>query len=97
MQVNGWQDVHDDPGRQQHLEVEGVDVTKVYSEADLAQGNELVFAASGVTKGELLDGVKFTSQGASVYSLCVRCPSGTIEKSKTLLRFRGHPVYETLF
>jgi fructose-1,6-bisphosphatase/sedoheptulose 1,7-bisphosphatase-like protein len=49
-----------------------------------------------VTKGELLDGVRFTSAGANVSSLCVRLPSGTMEKSETTLRFKEHPVYKTV-
>jgi len=43
-----------------------------------------------------LDGVRFTSAGANVSSLCVRLPSGTIEKSETTLRFKEHPVYRTV-
>jgi fructose-1,6-bisphosphatase II len=97
MMVNVWHDVKDDPGRLHRLRIDGVDASNVYSEEDLAKGNELVFAASGVTKGELLEGVTFTSQGASVHSLCVRFPSRTVERSTTLLRFKSHPVYETLF
>jgi fructose-1,6-bisphosphatase/sedoheptulose 1,7-bisphosphatase-like protein len=53
-----------------------------------------VFAASGVTKGELLDGVRFIRDGAIVNSICMRLPSGTMEKSETTLRFKGHPVYK---
>ena len=76
------------------LRTEGVDVDKTYCQDELAKGNELVFAASGVTKGELLDGVRFIPEGAIVNSLCMRLPSGTVEKSETTLRFRGHPVYK---
>jgi len=60
----------------------------------LAEGNELVFAASGVTKGELLDGVRFIPNGAIANSICMRLPSGTVEKSETTLRFKGHPIYK---
>jgi fructose-1,6-bisphosphatase II len=80
--------------RLDRLREEGVDVEKTYSEAELAKGNELVFAASGVTKGELLDGVRFIPNGAIVNSLCMRLPSGTVEKSETTLQFKGHPVYK---
>lgn len=96
MLVNVWKDKKDDENRLERLEAEGVDVGKTYSEMELAQGNELVFAASGVTKGELLDGVRFIPNGAIVNSLCVRLPSGTFEKSETTMRFKGHPVYERL-
>ena len=96
MLVNVWRDKKDDASRLDRLLDVGVDVDKTYNENELAKGNELVFAASGVTKGELLDGVRFTSGGATVSSLCVRLPSGTIEKSETTLRFKEHPVYRTV-
>jgi fructose-1,6-bisphosphatase II len=94
MLVKVWQGETDDPQRLERLKAAGVDVEKTYYEEELAKGNELVFAASGVTKGELLDGVRFIPDGAIVNSLCVRLPSGTFEKSETILRFKGHPVYK---
>lgn len=96
MLVNVWKDKKDDSSRMKRLEDEGVSVERTYCEKELAKGNHLVFAASGITKGELLDGVRFTSTGAVVNSLCVRLPSGTYEKSETTLRFKKHPVYESL-
>ncbi|HMK94057.1 MAG TPA: fructose-bisphosphatase class II [Candidatus Limnocylindrales bacterium] len=89
-----WRDKNDDPERLDRLKMAGVDVDKTYNQDELAKGNELVFAASGVTKGELLDGVRIVSGGAIVYSICMRLPSGTVEKSETTLRFKGHPVYK---
>ena len=89
-----WRDKKDDVNRLKRLKTESVDVDKIYNEKELAKGNELVFAASGVTKGELLDGVRFTPNGAIVNSICMRLPSGTIEKSETTLRFKEHPVYK---
>lgn len=94
MLVKVWRDKKDDPDRLDRLMRDGVDVDKTYNENELAKGNELVFAASGVTKGELLDGVRFIPDGAIVSSICMRLPSGTVEKSETTLRFKGHPVYK---
>jgi fructose-1,6-bisphosphatase II len=97
MLVKVWRDEKDDAKRLERLAVEGVDVDKTYCEDELAKGNELVFAASGVTKGELLDGVRFIPEGAVVNSICMRLPSGTVEKSETTLRFKGHPVYKKFY
>jgi len=94
MLVKVWKDKKDDSERLDRLKTEGVDVDKTYDEDELAKGKELVFAASGVTKGELLDGVRFIPDGAIVNSICMRLPSGTVEKSETILRFKGHPVYK---
>jgi fructose-1,6-bisphosphatase II len=93
MLVRVWRDEKDDAKRLDRLVKEGVDVDKIYGEDELAKGKELVFAASGVTKGELLDGVRFVPNGAIVNSICMRLPSGTIERSETTLRFKVHPVY----
>jgi len=96
MLVKVWKDKKDDPKRLDRLKAEGVNSDKTYCQDELAKGNELVFAASGVTKGELLDGVRFIPDGAIVNSLCMRLPSGTVEKSETTLRFKGHPVYKRI-
>jgi len=96
MLVKVWKDKSDDPNRLERLKVEGVDIEKTYNEDELARGNQLVFAASGVTKGELLDGVRFIPNGAIVNSICTRLPSGTFEKSETILLFKGHPIYGQL-
>lgn len=94
MLVKVWKDPKDDPNRLNRLKQAGVDVEKTYNQDELAKGNELVFAASGVTKGELLDGVRLIPNGAVVHSICMRLPSGTVERSETMLRFKGHPVYK---
>lgn len=94
MLVKVWKGKKNDPNRLKRLKVEGVDVDKTYAEKELAKGNELAFVASGVTKGELLEGVRFIPNGAIVNSICVRLPSGTVEKSETTLRFKGHPIYK---
>ncbi|MEM3596773.1 MAG: fructose-bisphosphatase class II [Candidatus Bathyarchaeia archaeon] len=94
MLVKVWRDKSDDPKRLERLVAEGVDPNKTYTQDELAKGNELVFCASGVTKGELLDGVRFIPNGAIVNSVCIRLPSGTVEKSETTLRFKEHPIYK---
>lgn len=93
MLVKVWRDKKDDSNRMERLKAAGVDINKTYTEDELAKGNEMIFAASGITKGEMLDGVRFTPNGAIVQSLCTRLPSGTIERSETILKFKGHPVY----
>jgi fructose-1,6-bisphosphatase II len=45
------------------------DEGRVYFTADLASGDNLVFAATGVTGGDLLDGVRFFGGGARTHSL----------------------------
>jgi fructose-1,6-bisphosphatase II len=45
------------------------DETRVYRTEDLASGDHLVFAATGVTAGDLLQGVRFFGGGARTHSL----------------------------
>lgn len=70
MLLKVWKDKKDDPNRPQRLDTEGVEIDKTYTENELARGNEVAFTVSGVTKGELLDGVRFIPNGAIVNSIC---------------------------
>jgi len=45
------------------------DLKRVYSTRDLAPGNDIVFAATGVTDGSLLKGVRFFGEGVRTQSL----------------------------
>ena len=45
------------------------DESRVYTTTDLAPGNTLVFSATGVTEGDLLNGVRFFAHGARTHSL----------------------------
>ncbi|HXX59061.1 MAG TPA: class II fructose-bisphosphatase, partial [Dehalococcoidales bacterium] len=56
----------------------GVDVDKVYCTRDLIDCDDVFFAATGVSSGELLQGVRYFSGGAHTQSLAMRCRSGTI-------------------
>ncbi|MEB3285034.1 MAG: class II fructose-bisphosphatase [Candidatus Sericytochromatia bacterium] len=47
----------------------GIDLDKVYSTVDLAPGKEILFAATGITDGEILKGVRFFGAGARTYSI----------------------------
>jgi len=50
-------------------EAMGVDFDRIYFTDDLAPGEHIVFAACGVTKGNLLDGVHFFGDGVRTSSL----------------------------
>ncbi len=45
------------------------DLKRIYSTADLAPGKEIIFAATGVTEGSLLKGVRFFGDGIRTQSL----------------------------
>ena len=56
----------------------GIDVDKVYTMHDLIDSDDVFFAATGVSSGDLLKGVRYFSGGAQTQSLAMRCRSGTI-------------------
>jgi fructose-1,6-bisphosphatase II len=56
----------------------GYDLDRVLSIDDLVRGEDVFFAATGVTDGELLRGVRFDSRGATTQSLSMRGKSGTV-------------------
>lgn len=55
-----------------------IDVNKVFRMEDLVKGDDAIFAATGVTDGELLKGVQFTGTYGSTHSIVLRAKSGTI-------------------
>jgi fructose-1,6-bisphosphatase II len=58
----------------------GYDLDKVLTTDDLVWGEDVFFAATGVSDGELLKGVRYWGTGASTQSLVMRSKSGTIRK-----------------
>lgn len=55
-----------------------IDVDRVLSCADLVHGENVFFAATGITDGELLRGVHYFGDGATTQSLVMRARSGTV-------------------
>jgi fructose-1,6-bisphosphatase II len=58
----------------------GYDLDEVLDKDRLVSGNDVFFAATGVTDGELLDGVRFTGPGATTESVSMRSRSGTVRR-----------------
>ena len=67
----------DDKEREQ-LKADGVDLEQVLHTEDLVRGNDVSFAATGITSGELVDGVQYFGWGARTSSVMMRSRSGTI-------------------
>lgn len=68
------------------------DINKVLKIDDLASGN-VMFVATGVTDGSLLEGVKFKSWGAQTHSIVMRSESGTIRNITADHHFDKKPRY----
>ena len=63
------------------------DETRVYRTEDLASGDNLVFAATGVTSGDLLEGVRFFGGGARTHSLVMAYQTKTVRFVDTVHMF----------
>lgn len=58
----------------------GYDFDKILTMDDLVSSEDVFFAATGITDGELLDGVKYSAHGARTHSLVVRGTTGTVRQ-----------------
>lgn len=58
----------------------GYDLDQVLHTDDLVSGDNCFFAATGITGGDLLKGVRFDSKGATTHSLVMRSKSGTVRE-----------------
>ncbi len=58
----------------------GYDLDTVLTTEDLVKGDNSFFAATGITDGELLRGVRYDSNGATTQSLVMRSKSGTVRR-----------------
>ena len=72
-----------DDDERQAAEDAGYELERVLDTDDLVGGNDVFFAATGVTDGDLLDGVRYLDDGhATTDSLVMRSRSGTIREVK---------------
>ncbi|MFL5664172.1 MAG: fructose-bisphosphatase class II family protein, partial [Ktedonobacteraceae bacterium] len=60
------------------LKADGVEVDQVFRTNDLVKGTDVSFAATGITSGELMDGVQYFGWGARTSSVMMRSRSGTV-------------------
>ncbi|MGE5323937.1 MAG: class II fructose-bisphosphatase [Actinomycetota bacterium] len=71
--------VIDKPELEERIKKMGItDKNKIYTAKDLAPGNHLVFAATGVTDGALMKGVRFFGEGTRTSSIVMTRQSGKV-------------------
>src|SRR5213075_3058585 len=68
------------------------DVNKVFGLEEMAKGN-VIFAATGVTSGDFLKGVRFFKGGAETNSVVMRSRSRTIRYITSVHHFDHKPNY----
>jgi fructose-1,6-bisphosphatase II len=70
--------------RTQAVEEGNLDLDQVLTQDDLVKSDDVFFAATGITGGELLRGVRYRGDFAETYSIMMRSKSGTMR------RFESH-------
>jgi fructose-1,6-bisphosphatase II len=65
----------------------GYRIDRVLTTEDLVAGKDVFFAATGITDGSLLRGVKYWPDGATTYSMVMRSRSGTVRYIEAEHRF----------
>jgi fructose-1,6-bisphosphatase II / sedoheptulose-1,7-bisphosphatase len=64
------------------------DIKRKYDMHELASG-DVIFSATGVTDGSLLDGVHFRGDFAETETVVLRSKTGTVRRIKTTFRMIG--------
>ncbi len=67
-----------DDAERERAEAAGHDLDRVLTTDDLVTSDDAFFAATGITDGELLAGVRYRAGGATTESLVMRARSGTL-------------------
>jgi fructose-1,6-bisphosphatase II len=75
MQTRVWPRSDDERAK---LQADRIDLSRIYGVNDLVSGENVSFAATGITSGELLRGVEYIGTGAHTYSIMMRSRSGTV-------------------
>ena len=76
-----------DDGERQRLIDTGYDLDRVLTHDDLVAGEDIFVAATGVTSGPLLRGVRTIREGAVTDSIVMRSRSGTVRRIEARHRF----------
>jgi fructose-1,6-bisphosphatase II len=58
----------------------GYDLQQILTADDLCSGEDVFFSATGVTDGDVLQGVRYRGKGATTESLVMRSRSGTVRR-----------------
>lgn len=65
----------------------GLDLEGIMGLRGLVDSDDVFFAATGVTTGELLDGVRYTADGAETHTVVMRSHTGTVRFIRASHRF----------
>ena len=85
--------VIDKPELEERIARMGIrDKNKIYRAEDLAPGHQLIFAATGVTDGSLLKGVRFFGEGTRTSSIVLTLMTGKVRFIESIHLAKGADV-----
>jgi fructose-1,6-bisphosphatase II len=84
MQCRVWPRDHRE---RQYAQEVGIDLDEILGLQRLVDSDDVFFAATGVTSGELLDGVRYTGTGAETHTVVMRSRTGTVRFIRASHRF----------
>ncbi|NUS72869.1 MAG: class II fructose-bisphosphatase [Corynebacteriales bacterium] len=93
MQAKLWP--KDDDERRRAIDA-GHDLDRVLHTDDLVRGENVFFCATGITDGDLMQGVRYRSGGATTQSLVMRSKSGTIRTVESYHRLEKLRSYSLI-
>jgi fructose-1,6-bisphosphatase II len=73
----------------EQLTADGVDLARIYSVNDLIKSENVSFAATGITSGDMLKGVEILQHGARTHSVMMRARTGTIRYIEAYHRWQA--------
>jgi fructose-1,6-bisphosphatase II len=91
-EIQGRLKVDTNTATREKAESMGVDFDRIYKTEDLAPGHHIVFAACGVTKGNLLEGVRMFGHGIRTSTLLLTHASREIRFVDTVFVTTGDNV-----
>jgi len=74
----------------------GHDLSRVLTTTDLVTGENIFFCATGITDGELMEGVRYTPDGPTTHSIVMRSKSGTIRDIRSEYRIAKLSTYSAV-
>ncbi|MBL92181.1 MAG: fructose-bisphosphatase class II [Myxococcales bacterium] len=91
-EFQGRLNFRNDGERERALKMGIEDVEKTFACDELAKG-DVMFAATGVTSGDMLDGVRYVRGGAQTHSVVMRSQTGTVRFIEAQHHFDRKPKY----
>lgn len=83
-----------DDAQKERVTKSGANPEKIFTIEDLVKGDEVIFAATGVSNGDLLKGVRYMNDNkATTQSMVLRLPSKTVRFIDSVHDLKNKPEY----